>query len=42
VAGNSLFSLLHHRFFGGDECERGGREGIPWVFPVILINVGER
>ncbi|KAF9661149.1 hypothetical protein SADUNF_Sadunf19G0037700 [Salix dunnii] len=41
VVGNALFSLLHHRFFGRDECESGGREGIPWGFPVILIYVRE-
>ncbi|KAJ6883989.1 hypothetical protein NC652_031072 [Populus alba x Populus x berolinensis] len=42
VGGNVLFSLLHHHhFFGGDEFEGGSREGIPWLFPVILINVGK-
>lgn len=42
VGGNVLFSLHHHHhFFGGDEFEGGSREGIPWLFPVILINVGK-
>jgi hypothetical protein len=41
VVGNVLFSLLLHHFFGGDEFEGSSREGIPWLFPVILINVGK-